>query len=82
MSAIICPSPDQLSIAGADSSITLAFTSYNSLGTMMTKTREVSSSVLSVNVIGLEEQAGRSIPLTKPLEFVLKHQNMTGFSHR
>merc|ERR1719385_363537 len=73
--------PDQSSIAGADSSITLAFTSYNNLGEMMTKTDEISSPVLSVNVIGVED-GGKSIPLTKPLEFVLRHQNMTGFSHR
>jgi len=73
--------PDQSSIAGADSSITLAFTSYNNLGEMMTKTDEVSSPVLSVNVIGVED-GGKSIPLEKPLEFVLRHQNMTGFSHR
>ena len=72
---------DQSSIAGADSSITLAFTSYNNLGEMMTKTDEVSSPVLSVNVIGVED-GGKSIPLEKPLEFVLRHQNMTGFSHR
>jgi hypothetical protein len=49
---------------------------------MMTKTEEYSSPVLSVNVIGVEEQAGHSIPLTKPLEFVLRHHNMTGYSHR
>merc|ERR1712172_362082 len=73
--------PDQSSIAGADSSITLAFTSYNTLGEMMTKTDEISSPVLSVNVIGVED-GGKSIPLTKPLEFVLRHQNMSGFSHR
>merc|ERR1719385_699813 len=73
--------PDQSSIAGADSSITLAFTSYNNLGEMMTKTDEISSPVLSVNVIGVED-GGKSIPLEKPLEFVLRHQNMTGFSHR
>merc|ERR1719285_1358880 len=73
--------PDQSSIAGADSSITLAFTSYNNLGEMMTKTDEISSPVLSVNVIGVED-GGKSIPLTKPLEFVLRHQNMSGFSHR
>ena len=48
---------------------------------MMTKTDEVSSPVLSVNVIGVED-GGKSIPLEKPLEFVLRHQNMTGFSHR
>ena len=47
----------------------------------MTKTNEVSSPVLSVNVIGVSDH-GRSIPLTKPLEFVLRHHNMTGFSHR
>merc|ERR1711971_862177 len=73
--------PDQSSIAGADSSITLAFTSYNTLGEMMTKTDEISSPVLSVNVIGVED-GGKSIPLTKPLEFVLRHQNMSDFSHR
>jgi len=73
--------PDQSAIAGADNSITLAFTSYNTLGDMMTKTNEVSSPVLSVNVIGVET-LGKSIPLTKPLEFVLRHENMTGFSHR
>ena len=73
--------PDQSAIAGADSSITLAFTSYSNLGDMMTKTNEFSSSVLSVNVIGVED-GGKSIPLTKPLEFVLRHQNMSGFSHR
>ena len=75
------PISDQSSIAGADSSITLAFTSYNNLGEMMTKTDEISSPVLSVNVIGVED-GGKSIPLTKPLEFVLRHQNMSGFSHR
>jgi len=73
--------PDQSAIAGADSSITLAFTSYSNLGDMMTKTNEYSSPVLSVNVIGVED-GGKSIPLTKPLEFVLRHQNMSGFSHR
>jgi len=73
--------PDQSSIAGSDSSITLAFTTYNNLGSMMTKTNEFSSPVLSVKVLGVDEKDG-SIPLTKPLEFVLKHKNMTGFSHR
>ena len=47
--------PDQPTITGADSSITVSFTSYSNLGSMMNMDDEFSSSVLSVNVIGVEK---------------------------
>ena len=73
--------PDQLTIAGADSSITVSFTSYENLGSMMSMNDDFSSSVLSVNVLGVEK-IGNTIPLTKPIEFILKHKPMTDFSDR
>merc|ERR1719495_2960464 len=65
--------PDQSTIAGADSSITVSFTSYDNLGAMMNMNDDFSSSVLSVNVLGVEK-IGNTIPLTKPMEFVLRHK--------
>jgi len=65
--------PDQSTIAGADSSITVSFTSYDNLGSMMNMNDDFSSSVLSVNVLGVEK-IGNTIPLTKPMEFVLRHK--------
>ena len=47
--------PDQPTITGADSSITVSFTSYSNLGSMMNMDDEFSSSVLSVNVLGVEK---------------------------
>ena len=47
--------PDQPTITGADSSITVSFTSYSNLGSMMKMDDEFSSSVLSVNVLGVEK---------------------------
>ena len=47
--------PDQPTITGADSSITVSFTSYSNLGSMMKMDEEFSSSVLSVNVLGVEK---------------------------
>eukprot|EP00092_Neocalanus_flemingeri_P012767 GFUD01013758.1.p1 GENE.GFUD01013758.1~~GFUD01013758.1.p1 ORF type:complete len:732 (-),score=171.90 GFUD01013758.1:130-2073(-) len=73
--------PDQSTIAGADSSITVSFTSYENLGAMMSMDGDFSSSVLSVNVLGVEK-IGNSIPLTKPMEFILSHKPMTDFSER
>merc|ERR1719430_2662153 len=73
--------PDQLTIAGADSSITVSFTSYDNLGSMMSMDDAFSSSVLSVNVLGVEK-VGNTIPLTKPMEFILRHKPMKDFSER
>merc|ERR1719186_984260 len=73
--------PDQSTIAGVDSSITLSFTSYENLGSMMSMDDDFSSSVLSVNVLGVEK-IGNTIPLTKPMEFILHHKPMTDFSQR
>merc|ERR1719397_1367771 len=42
---------------------------------------EFSSSVLSVNVLGVEK-FGNTIPLEKPMEFELYHKPMTDFSAR
>ena len=47
--------PDQPTITSADSSITVSFTSYDNLGSMMNMDSDFSSSVLSVNVIGVEK---------------------------
>ena len=47
--------PDQPTITGSDSSITVSFTSYDSLGAMLNMDSEFSSSVLSVNVMGVEK---------------------------
>ena len=47
--------PDQPTITGTDSSITVSFTSYSNLGSMMNMDDEFSSSVLSVNVLGVEK---------------------------
>ena len=47
--------PDQPTITGADSSITVSFTSYSNLGSMMNMDDEFSTSVLSVNVLGVEK---------------------------
>jgi len=73
--------PDQSTIAGADSSITVSFTSYDNLGSMMSMDDAFSSSVLSVNVLGVEK-VGNTIPLTKPMEFILRHKPMKDFSER
>ena len=73
--------PDQSTIAGADSSITVSFTSYDNLGSMMSMDDAFSSSVLSVNVLGVEK-IGNTIPLTKPMEFILRHKPMKDFSER
>lgn len=68
--------PDQESIAGKDSTITVSFTAYNNLGSMMALNENFSSSVLSVNVMGVEG-AEESIQLTKPLQFKLSHNALT-----
>ena len=47
--------PDQEAITGLDSSITVSFTSYNNLGSLMFMDDEFSSSILSVNVLGVEK---------------------------
>ena len=47
--------PDQPTITGADSSITVSFTSYDNLGSMLNTDSNFSSSVLSVNVLGVEK---------------------------
>ena len=47
--------PDQPTITGSDSSITVSFTSYDNLGSMLNMDSDFSSSVLSVNVIGVEK---------------------------
>ena len=47
--------PDQQTITGADSSITLSFSSYDNLGSLMNLEDEFSSTVLSVNVLGVEK---------------------------
>ena len=47
--------PDQPTITSVDSSITVSFTSYDNLGSMMNMDSDFSSSVLSVNVIGVEK---------------------------
>jgi len=73
--------PDQPTITGADSSITVSFTSYDNLGSMLNTDSNFSSSVLSVNVLGVEK-FGNTIPLVKPIEFILKHNSMDGFLER
>jgi len=73
--------PDQPTITGADSSITVSFTSYDNLGSMLNTDSNFSSSVLSVNVLGVEK-FGNTIPLVKPIEFILKHNTMDGFLER
>jgi len=73
--------PDQATIAGSDSSITVSFTSYDNLGSMMSMDDDFSSSVLSVNVLGVQK-VGNTIPLTKPIEFLLRHKPMHDFSDR
>ena len=47
--------PDQATITGSDSSITVSFTSYENLGAMFNMNSNFSSSVLSVNVLGVEK---------------------------
>ena len=47
--------PDQATITGSDSSITVSFTSYDNLGAMFNMNSNFSSSVLSVNVLGVEK---------------------------
>merc|ERR1711970_966860 len=73
--------PDQSTIAGSDSSITVSFTSYDNLGSMMSMDDDFSSSFLSVNVLGVQK-VGNTIPLTKPIEFLLQHKPMHKFSDR
>jgi len=73
--------PDQPTITGSDSSITVSFTSYDNLGSMLNMDSDFSSSVLSVNVIGVEK-FGSTIPLVKPIDFQLKHKPMSDFSER
>ena len=65
--------PDQPSIAQDDSSVTVSFTSYHNLGYMMGEEDHIRSPVLSVNVIKKKNEK-RSIPLTKPVEFLLHHK--------
>jgi len=67
--------PDQESIAEDDSSVTVSFTSYHNLGSMMNVKEDIRSPVLSVNVVRNHNQnQKRSIPLTKPIEFLLDHK--------
>ena len=65
--------PDQPSIAQDDSSVTVSFTSYHNLGYMMSVEGDIRSPVISVNVIKTKNHK-RSIPLTKPVEFLLHHK--------
>jgi len=72
--------PDQSNIA-QDSSVTVSFTSYNNLGSMMNLDNAFTSSVLSVNVIK-NKNHNRSIPLKKPIEFILHHKPFTASRKR
>jgi len=66
--------PDQENIAD-NSSIAVSFTSYHNLGSLMNGKDDIRSPVLSVNVVRNQNQnQKRSIPLTKPIEFVLYHK--------
>ena len=67
--------PDQISLAGLDSTITVAFSSINNLGSMMNLNKNFSTSILSVSVLHVEK-VGSSIPLQVPLEFTILHPNM------
>jgi len=67
--------PDQENIAEDNSSIAVSFTSYHNLGSMMNQRDDIRSPVLSVNVVQNRNQnQKRSIPLTKPIEFLLHHK--------
>lgn len=67
--------PDQENIAEDNSSISVSFTSYHNLGSMMNQKDDIRSPVLSVNVVRNHNQnQKRSIPLTKPIEFLLHHK--------
>jgi len=67
--------PDQSNIAQDDSSVTVSFTSYNNLGSLMNADDDIRSPVLSVNVLKHHNQnQKRSIPLTKPIEFAFHHK--------
>ena len=67
--------PDQENIAEDNSSIAVSFTSYHNLGSMMNQKDDIRSPVLSVNVVQNRNQnQKRSIPLTKPIEFLLHHK--------
>ena len=56
--------PDQPTITGADSSITVSFTSYDNLGSMLNTDSNFSSSVLSVNVLGVEKVRQKKFEIT------------------
>merc|ERR1712106_534955 len=53
----------------------VSFTSYQNLGSMMNVKDDIRSPVLSVNVVkSHNHNQKRSIPLTKPIEFLLHHK--------
>lgn len=67
--------PDQPNIAKNDSTVTVSFTSYNNLGSLMNGKDDIRSPVLSVNVIrNRNSNQKRSISLTKPIKFLLHHK--------
>jgi len=68
--------PDQASIAGPDQAITVSFTEYQKLGSLLASDQDLTSSILSVHVVQAR-RTGRaravSIPLDKPVQFTLTH---------
>lgn len=72
--------PDQETISNNNETVSLGFTSYNNLGAMMSDSStggNIRSPVLSVNVLDNAHQSlKRSIPLTKPIEFVIQHKSI------
>jgi len=70
--------PDQDTISHNNQTVSVSFTSYNNLGQMMSDSKtgaNIRSPVLSVNVVdNIHQTSQRSIPLTKPIEFLIKHK--------
>ena len=73
--------PDQQSLLGNDSTITVSFTAYDNIGTIMNLNSSISSSVLSVNVLGLDN-TDDSVQLADPLIFTLYHKAVMGSNTR
>merc|ERR1719195_217446 len=72
--------PDQSSVTGANDTISVSFTSYTNLGSMMSDNNTgavIRSPVLSVNVLEeVSHNSKRSIALTEPVEFHIQHRPM------
>jgi len=75
---VVVDLPDQENISEDKKSVSVSFTSYNNLGQLMSDEHtgaNIRSPVLSVNVVdNINHSLKRSIPLTKPIEFRIRHK--------